>query len=237
MIERVFDLDDTNVREVMVPRPDVVSVSADATLSDIRAVVLDEGHTRYPVVDADDSDQVVGFIDVKDVLRAGEEGGGDTTAGDIAREVLVVPETTAINDLLLQFRQDRQQMAAVIDEWGAFEGIATVEDVVEAVVGDLRDEFDVDEREHSIHKRSGGSYDADGGVPLSTVADTLGVDLDSDAFETVGGLVLGRLDRAPEVGDTAEAAGHVFEVTGVDGTRISTVRISEGHTDGSPPSE
>ncbi len=237
MIERVFDLDDTNVREVMVPRPDVVSVSADATLSDIRAVVLDEGHTRYPVVDADDSDQVVGFIDVKDVLRAGEEGGGDTTAGDIAREVLVVPETTAINDLLLQFRQDRQQMAAVIDEWGAFEGIATVEDVVEAVVGDLRDEFDVDEREHSIHKRSGGSYDADGGVPLSTVADTLGVDLDSDAFETVGGLVLGRLDRAPEVGDTAEAAGHVFEVTGVDGTRISTIRISEGHTDGSPPSE
>jgi CBS domain containing-hemolysin-like protein len=237
MIERVFDLDDTNVREVMVPRPDVVSVSADATLSDIRAVVLDEGHTRYPVVDADDSDQVVGFIDVKDVLRAGEEGGGDTTAGDIAREVLVVPETTAINDLLLQFRQDRQQMAAVIDEWGAFEGIATVEDVVEAVVGDLRDEFDVDEREHSIHKRSGGSYDADGGVPLSTVADTLGVDLDSDAFETVGGLVLGRLDRAPEVGDTAEAAGHVFEVTGVDGTRISTIRISEGDTDGSPPSE
>jgi CBS domain containing-hemolysin-like protein len=237
MIERVFDLDDTNVREVMVPRPDVVSVSADATLSDIRAVVLDEGHTRYPVVDADDSDQVVGFIDVKDVLRAGEEGGGDTTAGDIAREVLVVPETTAINDLLLQFRQDRQQMAAVIDEWGAFEGITTVEDVVEAVVGDLRDEFDVDEREHSIHKRSGGSYDADGGVPLSTVADTLGVDLDSDAFETVGGLVLGRLDRAPEVGDTAEAAGHVFEVTGVDGTRISTIRISEGDTDGSPPSE
>jgi len=237
MIERVFDLDDTNVREVMVPRPDVVSVPADATLSDIRATVLDEGHTRYPVLDADDSDQVVGFIDVKDVVRAREEGNDDATAGDISREILVVPETTAINDLLLQFRQDHQQMAAVIDEWGAFEGIATVEDVVEAVVGDLRDEFDVDEREHSIHKRSGESYDADGGVPLSTVADTLGVDLDSDAFETVGGLVLGRLDRAPEVGDTVEAAGHVFEVTGVDGTRISTIRISEGDTDGSPSSE
>jgi CBS domain containing-hemolysin-like protein len=237
MIERVFDLDDTNVREVMVPLPDVVSVPADATLSDIRALVLESGHTRYPVVDADDSNQVVGFLDVKDVVRASEEGNGDATAGDIAREVLVVPETTAISDLLLQFRQDHQQMAAVIDEWGSFEGIATIEDVVEAVVGDLRDGFDVDDREHSIHKRSDGSYDADGGVPLSTVADTLGVDLDSDAFETVGGLVLGRLDRAPEAGDSVETAGYVFEVTGVDGARISTLRISEGDGDDSPSTE
>ncbi|MDS0220640.1 hemolysin family protein [Haloarcula sp. S1AR25-5A] len=236
MIERVFDLDDTNVREVMVPRPDVISVPGDATLSDIRSTVLDEGHTRYPVVDADDSDQIVGFLDVKDVVRASEEG-DDATAGDIAREILIVPETTAINDLLLQFRQDHQQMAAVIDEWGSFEGIATVEDVVEAVVGDLRDEFDVDEREHSIHKRSDGSYDADGGVPLSTVADTLGVDLDSDAFETVSGLVLARLDRAPEAGDSVETAGYVFEVTSVDGTRITTIRISEGAGDDSPSTE
>ena len=231
MIERVFDLDDTVVREVMVPRPDVVSLPADATLSDIRSLVLDEGHTRYPVLDADDADQVVGFVDVKDVLRAGEEGDEDATAGELAREIPVVPETTAINDLLLQFRRDHRQMAAVIDEWGSFEGIATVEDVVEAVVGDLRDEFDVDEREHSIRERSDGSYDADGGVPLSTVTEALGVDLDSDAVETVGGLVLGRLDRAPEVGDSVEAAGHVFEVTGVDGTRISTVRITEGDGD------
>ncbi|RLM47437.1 HlyC/CorC family transporter [Haloarcula sp. Atlit-47R] len=231
MIERVFDLDDTVVREVMVPRPDVVSVPADATLSDIRAVVLDEGHTRYPVVEADDSDQIVGFIDVKDVLRAGEEGTENATAGDIAREIPVVPETTAINDLLLQFRQDRRQMAAVIDEWGSLEGIATIEDVVEAVVGDLRDEFDVDGREHAIRKQSDGSYDADGGVPLSTVSEALGVDLDGDAVETVGGLVLSQLDRAPEVGDTAEAGGYVFEVTSVDGTRISTVVISNGADD------
>jgi len=236
MIERVFDLDDTVVREVMVPLPDVVSVPADATLSDIRAVVLDEGHTRYPVLDADDSNQVVGFLDLKDVVRAKEEGDDDATAGEIAREILVVPETTAINDLLLQFRQDRQQMAAVIDEWGSFEGIATVEDVVEAVVGDLRDEFD-DDREHSIRKQRDGSYDADGGVPLSTVADTLGVALDSDEVETIGGLVLEQLDRAPEVGDSVEIAGHVFEVTSVDGTRISTLHISESAGDDASSAE
>ena len=158
MIEQVFELDDTTVREVMVPHPDVVSVPADATLPEIRATVFETGHTRYPVVEAEDANQTVGFIDVKDVLRASEGTNAETTtAGDIAREILVVPETTAINDLLLQFRREHQQMAAVIDEWGSLEGIATVEDVVEAVVGDLRDEFDSDEREPSIHRRGDGS--------------------------------------------------------------------------------
>ncbi|MEF8785251.1 MAG: hemolysin family protein [Haloarculaceae archaeon] len=228
MIERVFDLDDTAVREVMVPRPDVVSIPADATLSELRTLVLESGHTRYPVLDADDSDQVVGFVDVKDVLRASEEPEEDVgTAGDIAREILVVPETTTINDLLLQFRAEHQQMAAVIDEWGSFEGIATVEDVIEAVVGDLRDEFDVDEREHSIRERGDGVFDIDGSVTLSAVSDTLGGNFESEEVETIGGLVLGSLDRAPERGDSIEVGGYVVEVTDVDGTRISTVRVKE----------
>jgi CBS domain containing-hemolysin-like protein len=228
MIERVFDLDDIAVREVMVPRPDVVSIPADATLSELRTLVLESGHTRYPVLDADDSDQVVGFVDVKDVLRASEEPEEDVgTAGDIAREILVVPETTTINDLLLQFRAEHQQMAAVIDEWGSFEGIATVEDVIEAVVGDLRDEFDVDEREHSIRERGDGVFDIDGSVTLSAVSDTLGGNFESEEVETIGGLVLGSLDRAPERGDSIEVGGYVVEVTDVDGTRISTVRVKE----------
>ncbi|GAB3317771.1 hemolysin family protein [Haloplanus salinarum] len=228
MIERVFELDDTTVREVMVPRPDVVSVPADATLSDLRETVFESGHTRYPVVEADDPNQVVGFVDVKDVLYAGEDAEDQAaTAGDIAREVIVVPETTAINDLLLQFRGEHRQMAAVIDEWGSFEGIATIEDVVEAVVGDLRDEFDVDGREPAIRRRGDGGYDADGGVAIATVNDVLDVDIEHGAVETIGGVVLSRIDRAPETGDRVEIAGRVVEVTGVDGTRISTVRIHE----------
>ena len=228
MIDRVFELDDTSVREVMVPLPDVVSVPVDATLADLREAVFESGHTRYPVVEADDPTQVVGFVDLKDVLRASEGVDAETTtAGDIAREILVVPETTAINDLLLQFREEHQQMAAVIDEWGSLEGIATVEDVVEAVVGDLRDEFDTDEREPSVRERGDGGFDADGGVPLSSVNDLLDLALDHEAVETVGGFVLSRLDRAPEPGDSVDVPGHTIEVTGVDGTRISTVRIYE----------
>ena len=225
MIERVFDLDDTVVREVMVPRPDVVSVPADMQLSELRETVLDAGHTRYPVVEADDADSVAGFVDAKDVLRAMDSGADSTTAGDLARGLVVVPETTAIDDLLLQFRDETRQMAAVIDEWGSFEGIATVEDVVEAVVGDLRDGFDAEDGEHSIQEREDGTYDADGSVALSVVNDALGTDFEADGFETIGGLVLERLSRAPEVGDTVEAGDYVIEVRSVDGARILTVRI------------
>ena len=226
MIERVFDLDDVLVREVMVPRPDVTTVPSDASLSDLRTAVLDADHTRYPVTDAEDADQVVGFVDVKDILRAGESG-DDVTAGSLAREVVVVPETTTVNDLLLQFRDDHQQMAVVIDEWGTFEGIATVEDAVETVVGDLRDEFDADGSEPSIRRREDGQHDIDGGVPVGAVNEELGTAFESGEFETIGGLVLERLDRAPEVGDTVEAEGYVVEVTEIDGVRVVSVRIRE----------
>ncbi|MEF8862116.1 MAG: hemolysin family protein [Haloarculaceae archaeon] len=233
MIERVFDLDDIVVREVMVPRPDVVGVSADATLSDLQSIILEAGHTRYPVLDADDGDQVIGFVDVKDVLRAEVEGGDAELVGDIAREIVIAPETMALSDLLRQFREDQQQMAAVIDEWGAFEGIATVEDVVEALVGDLRDEFDTDEREPSIRRRGDEGYDIDGGVPLSKINDMIEGEFTSEEVETIGGLVLEQLNRAPERGDRVEVAGYVVEVTSVEGTRISTVRVHEREEDDS----
>ena len=228
MIERVFDLDDTIVREVMVPRPDVVSIPVDASLAELRETVLEAEHTRYPVVEPVDAEQVVGFVDVKDVLRATEADDEDPpTAGELAREVLVVPETTAISDLLLQFQDEQQQMAGVIDEWGSFEGVATVEDVIEAVVGDLRDEFDADEREPSIRDHELGGHDVDGAVPLSVVNEALGTAFESDEVGTVGGMVLERLDRVPEPGDHVEAAGYIVEVTAVDGSRISTVRVYE----------
>jgi CBS domain containing-hemolysin-like protein len=236
MIERVFDLDDTVVREVMVPRPDVVTVPADMSLSDLRSVVLDAGHTRYPVVDPDDDNQTVGFVDVKDVLRAADAGSTSATAGDIARDLVVVPETTTVNDLLLQFRDEQRQMAAVIDEWGALEGIATIEDVVEAIVGDLRDEFDADGGEPSIRQVDDDSHDADGSVTLSMVNETLDTAFESEDFEPLAGLVLDRLGRVPEVGDTVEAGDYAIEVRDVDGTRVTTIRIRKTDADEDSPS-
>ena len=224
MIERVFDLDDTTVRTVMVPRPDVVSIPADAPLSAIRETMLSAGHTRCPVVDTDDPDKVVGFLDVKDVLRA-LDGDGTETAGQLSRGLLMVPETATADDLLLQFREEHQQMAAVVDEWGVFEGIVTIEDVVEAVVGDLRDEFDVVEREPAVRALDAGRYDIDGSVPLALVNEELGSTFESDGVETIGGLVLARLGEIPEPGDGVEADGYRIEVASVEGARISSVLV------------
>jgi len=226
MIDRVFELDDLILREIMVPLPDVVTVSEDAPLSELRGTVLDAGHTRYPVVSSDEPNDVVGFVDAKDVVRATEEGDEETTAGDITRGIDIVPETTTVNELLIRFREEEGQMAAVIDEWGSFEGIATVEDAVEAVVGDLRDEFDADEDEPGIRDLDGG-YEVDGGVALSEVNDEISARLESEGFETVGGFVLDRLGRVPEVGDTVEGSGYVVEVTGVEGSRVSEVAVRD----------
>ncbi|WP_135825715.1 hemolysin family protein [Halorussus ruber] len=230
MIERVFDLDDITVREVMVPRPDVVSAPADLPLADLRTLIIEEGHTRYPVVEADDSDQVVGFVDVKDVLAADDSADRTdeaVTAGDLARDLAVIPETGRVNDLLAKFQDEQSQMAAVIDEWGSFEGIVTVEDLVEVVVGDLRDDFDVDKYEPSIDRRGDGTYTVDGGLAISEVNETLDADFEVADFDTIGGLVLDRLGRAPEVGDRIEADGYDLEVTEIDGARVSTVVLRE----------
>ena len=223
MIERVFELDDTAVREVMVPRPDAVTVPSDATVPDLRATVLDAGHTRYPVLDDDDPDQVVGFVDVKDVLRAEESLDPDATAADLAREMPLVPETGTVDDLLTEFQSEQRQMAGVIDEWGSFEGVATIEDVVEQVVGDIRDEFDVAEREPTTDERADGTFAIDGAVVLTEVEDALDTEFESGDVGTVGGLVLDRLGRAPEVGDEVTVDGYRFTVEAVDGARIDEV--------------
>jgi CBS domain containing-hemolysin-like protein len=220
MIRQVFELDDTAAREVMVPRPDVAWVRPDATLADLRALVEETGHTRYPVV-ADD-DTVEGFVDVKDVLTATDEG---QTASDIARDLPVVPETTPVDELLRRFRDEHVQMAAVIDEFGALEGIVTVEDVLEEVVGSLRDRFDTPESEPSIEDTEDGHV-IDGRVRVSTAAERLDSEFASES-QTIGGLVLNRLGRAPEVGDTVGAGDHTLEVTAVDGLRVSAVLARE----------
>ena len=223
MIEQVFELDDMTARTVLVPRPDVVSVHPDTTLAELRDLVGEEGHTRYPVID--EEDDIHGFVDVKDVLTAvdPEEDWESMTAADIVRDLTVVPETVAVDELLARFQEEQNQMAAVIDEWGAMEGIVTVEDLIEEVVGEIHDEFDSPAGEPSITRITDGSYAIDGGVPITQVNDDLDAAFDPGGTETIGGLVLDHLGRAPEVGDRVETDGFAIEVTDVDGTRISQV--------------
>ncbi|PSP23045.1 cobalt transporter, partial [Halobacteriales archaeon QH_10_65_19] len=206
MIERVFDLDDVTARTVLIPRPDVMSVEPDTTLPAIRDLVDEEGHTRYPVID--EEDRIHGFVDVKDVLASVDDREWEsTTAGEVARDLTVVPETVAVDELLARLQEEQNQMAAVIDEWGAVEGIVTIEDLVEELVGEIHDEFDAPESVPSITRIADGSYAIDGGVPISRVNDDLDVAFDSGSTETIAGLVLDQLGRAPKVGDRVETGG------------------------------
>jgi len=224
MIERVFDLDDTAVREIMRPRPDVTSIPANTRLSDLRSTAIDAEYTRYPIV-ADEGEQVIGFVDVKDILRISDSiDEADTiTARDLARDVIVVPETLHVDELLAEFQSEQRQMAVVVDEWGAFEGLVTVEDVVEEIVGDIRDQFDLEESNPSIERLENGGYKIDGGVPLATVNDTIHTSFESADYDTMGGFVLSRLGRAPEPGDTIEEEGYQLSVDEVNGARVVTV--------------
>ncbi|MFC7230488.1 hemolysin family protein [Saliphagus sp. GCM10025308] len=239
LIERVFDFDDLSVQAVMVPRPDVVTISADEPLPAVRSRIVEKGHTRYPVIDPDTDDQIEGFLDAKDVLRATHENpdADALTAGDIAREMLIYPETGSVIDLLEQIQRERKQMVAIVDEWGAFEGIVTVEDVVEELVGDIRDDFDVVTDEPSVDRRADGTYVVDGGFTVSRLNETLETAFEADGVETVGGLILSRAGRVPDVGDEFEIDGYEFIVAAVDGARISQVEVRNAEDGPADPAE
>lgn len=227
MIESVFDLGDTLAREVMVPRPDVETVDAASGLSDLRRVAANGTYTRYIVVD--DDDRPVGFIHAKDILQASELEGEDAatvTARDLARDVLVVPETRRIDAILAEFQSyGGGQIAVVIDEWGAFEGIVTIEDILEEIVGDIRDEFDRAPQGPGIEQQDNGSYLVDGGVPIHDFNERLGVTIETDQVETIGGYLFGQLGREPEVGDSIELEGYSLQVDGVDNARIERILV------------
>jgi CBS domain containing-hemolysin-like protein len=228
MVGAVFELNDKVAREIMVPRPDVVSLPAEMDLRKLVSVAAAGNYTRYPVYEDDSPDRIVGAVHVKDVLRAVESEGSldaDLTARDLAREVLIVPENRPIDGILEDFQKQELQMAIVIDEWGSFEGVFTLEDIIEEIVGEIRDEFD--EEEPAVRKLPDGAYSIDGRIPIGVVNEALGSEFESEDFDTIGGLVLGHLGRAPEVGDEVRLDGYLLRVDEVDGPRVAQVIARE----------
>ncbi|HET7478052.1 MAG TPA: hemolysin family protein [Rubrobacteraceae bacterium] len=232
MISAVFELNDKSAREIMVPRPDTVSLPADLPLRKLVSVAAAGNYTRYPIYEDDSPDRIIGMVHVKDVLRSVDEKGleAEITARDLMRGVLIVPENRPIDQILEDFQDQEIQMAIVIDEWGSFEGLFTIEDILEEIVGEIRDEFD--EEEPAVRKLSDGSYSVDGRIPISVVNEALGSEFESEDFDTIGGLVLGSLGRVPDTGDEVTLDGYALRVDEVDGTRVAQVIIREA-----PPEE
>jgi CBS domain containing-hemolysin-like protein len=221
-LNNVFDFGDTVAREIMVPRPDIEALRSDSPLEELAEKAAFGRYTRYPVYE-DDLDHILGAIHVKDLFRAASEEPENFDIKSIIRDCLVVPENKPIEQILREFQRRKLQMAIVIDEWGSVEGLITIEDVLEEIVGEIQDEFD--EGEAEIEEIGDGVYAVDGRIPITDVNEYFDLDLPHEDFDTIGGYVLGALGRPPEPGDTVEADGVVLNVKSVDGPRVSMLTL------------
>ncbi|HKZ27986.1 MAG TPA: hemolysin family protein [Rubrobacteraceae bacterium] len=221
-LNNVFDFGDRVAREIMVPRPDIEALPHDAPLPDLAERAAFGRYTRYPVYE-EDLDHILGAVHVKDLFRAAKEEPESFDLAALIRECLVVPETKPIEQILREFQQRKLQMAIVIDEWGSVEGLITIEDILEEIVGEIQDEFD--EGEAAIEQIGDDLYAIDGRIPIIEVNEHFDLDLPHEDFDTIGGFVLGSLGRPPEVGDTVEAEGATLNVKSVDGPRVSMLTL------------
>ena len=222
MISSVLEFSETIVREVMVPRPDMVTVRADAGLDELAEIVKEYGFSRFPVLDGG-IDRVVGMVLAKDLISVLVGGESDATVADIKRNPLYIPETKAVSDLLREMRRNGEHMAVVIDEHGGTAGLVTIEDLLEELVGEIVDEHD--EEDEWVRAEEGGVWFVDGRFPVDDLGDLLGVTLPQEDWDTVGGLVLALAGRVPKVGETLSTEGVDFMVKEVLGHRVSELRV------------
>jgi putative hemolysin len=235
MLYKVFDFASKEVSAVMVPRPEVVAISAEMPPEEALRAVVDSPYTRYPVYRGS-LDDVVGVLHVRDLFGAIHDLGiASVELASIVRPAYVVPETKDLAALLADFRREKQHMAIVVDEYGAMEGIVTLEDLLEEIVGEIEDEFDLPdtsiERIDETHIRIEGTYTID------DFNEEFGTELEQEDFNTMAGLVFGELGRAPEVGDEVRTDGLKLEVLEIDGSRIMKIEVEFGVDDETPTDE
>jgi len=223
LIESVFALGDTVVREVMVPRTDMVTVSVQATISEVLDLALERGLSRIPVT-GDDVDDIVGVSFVKDLTRTERHEQGGQMVGTLMRRARFVPETKHADDLLRQMQAGEHHMAIVVDEYGGTAGLVTLEDLVEELVGEIVDEFD--HEEPIWETLAGGDVRVHGRMPVDQLNHLVDARLPEGDWDTVGGLIFDSLGRVPEVGAVMEAGGLRLVVEMMEGRRITRVRLT-----------
>jgi len=227
LIHSIFEFNDTVVREVMLPRTDMVTIDRNAGLGTAMGLFLSKGVSRVPVIDGD-PDNVVGILYLRDVAKLSFErplGADEMTMGELARAALFVPESQKADALLRQMQLESNHLAMVVDEYGGIAGLVTLEDLIEELVGDISDEYD---HEVELVQQVGeGRYRVSTRLPVDELGELFGLELDDDDVDTVGGLVSKTLGRLPGVGSTATAPGLVFTVDRTEGRRkhVSTVLV------------
>ncbi|MEZ5099104.1 MAG: hemolysin family protein [Thermoleophilia bacterium] len=223
MLYKVFDFADKEVREVMVPRPEVVAISVDLPAEECLAAIIDSPYTRYPAYRGS-LDEIVGVLHVRDLFSATHSRGlDDVSVEELLRPVYLIPETKDLAVLLGEFRRTKQHMAVVVDEYGSMQGIVTLEDLLEEIVGEIDDEFDLPD--DSIVRIDERRIEIDGTYPIDDFNEQFAQALPQEDFHTLAGFVFGELGRAPEPGDEVAWDGLRFEVVDIDGARIGRLRI------------
>ncbi len=220
LIQSIVDFGDTLVREVMTPRPDIVAIRAEATLGELRTLLREQGYSRIPVF-SDGLDNVVGIVFVKDLIQL--SGSDDRALGSLMRPAHFVPETKPVADLLKEFQRQQVQIAIVVDEYGGTAGLVTLEDLLEEIVGEIRDEYD--EESEPVTDEGDGAWVFSGKVDIDELGDHLGVEIAREGFETVGGYLLARLGRVPSVGERLDVDDLAIEVLEAERRRVNKVRI------------
>ena len=223
LIHSIFEFGDTVVREVMVPRPDMVAVEADATVDEAIRVAIAAGKSRLPAYD-DTTDNIIGLVFLKDLVTRSGSGEGNEPVRQMLRPAHFVPESKRVAELLRQMQTEKFHMAIVIDEHGGTAGLVTMEDLLEEIVGEITDEYDVDEPQ--IERLPGGALRVPGRTPIDEVNELLGDELPQGEWDTVGGLVFDALGHVPIEGECARANGLEFCAERVQGRRIVSVRIT-----------
>jgi CBS domain containing-hemolysin-like protein len=226
LIESVIEFGDTMVREIMVPRHDVVFLDDDMTVTEALDKAVVEGFSRLPVFrkDDDDVDDVVGIVYVKDLVIAERSGKGANILRDLVRTVEVVPETKLVADLMRGMQAKKFHMVIVADEYGSVTGLATLEDCLEELVGEIVDEHD--DEDDSLRVLPNGDLLVDGSMPIGRLNDEISTKIPENEYDTIGGFIFGMLGRVPAIGDSVEHQGWKFSTEELDGRRIQKVRVS-----------
>jgi putative hemolysin len=222
IVEEIFAVADRQIREVMVPRTEVDFIAGSTPVSRASVQALEQPHSRYPVT-GESSDDVVGFVHLRDLVRP-ELAHGSMQVRDLARPVLMLPSTRPLLSALSDMRREGMHLAIVVDEYGGTAGIVTMEDVVEELVGDIRDEYD--ENEPSTVYTLSGEIEVDGLLNLDDFEDETKIVLPDGPYETVGGYIMRQLGRLPVTGDVVVHDGHRLTVSDVDGRRVARVTVS-----------
>ncbi|MDP9115998.1 MAG: hemolysin family protein [Actinomycetota bacterium] len=232
LIDDVFAAGERSITEVMVPRTDVAFLDAGMTVSRAAKSMAESSHSRYPVMGSG-QDDIVGFVHIRDLLLGDPRVERDRTVGDLVREVKILPGSKHVLAALSEMRREGHHLAIVIDEYGGTDGIVTLEDLIEEVIGDIRDEYDAPEGE--ARRLVGGAVEVDGKLNLDEIEELSGLELPEGPYTTVAGYLMAEVGRLPQVGDHAEHDGFRLEVTEVDGRRAARIRVTPPPPDADTP--